>query len=279
LASKASAEFRSSIKRPHDLEYEKTFWPFILLSKKRYVGNKYEHDISKCKQASMGIVLKRRDNAPIVKTVYGGLIDVILDKQDIQGAFGFLRTQLKRMEDNKVSLEELVITKSLRSEYKDPTRIAHKVLAERMGQRDPGNKPQVNDRIPFVYIVPKGKSKKVLQGERIEHVDYVSKNKLKTDVAFYITNQVMNPVCQLLGIVVDQLEGSKGVAHFKTVHKDLLAKHNGDTEKATDKLAGAREAEVRRLLFDPVIQRLESKREGLQEITHFFKPKSTTLVC
>jgi hypothetical protein len=42
--------------------------------------------------------------------------------------------------------------------------MAHKVLADRMGLRDPGNKPQVNDRIPFVYIkVPPEKEIK-LQG-------------------------------------------------------------------------------------------------------------------
>ena len=54
---------------PHDLEYEKTYWPFLILTKKRYVGNKYEFDPNKYKQDCMGIVLKRRDNAPIVKEV------------------------------------------------------------------------------------------------------------------------------------------------------------------------------------------------------------------
>ena len=34
---------------PHDLEYEKTFWPFLILTKKRYVGNKYEFDFDKYK--------------------------------------------------------------------------------------------------------------------------------------------------------------------------------------------------------------------------------------
>ena len=47
------------LKAPHDLEYEKTFMPFCLLSKKRYVGMLYETDVNKCKSKSMGIVLKR----------------------------------------------------------------------------------------------------------------------------------------------------------------------------------------------------------------------------
>jgi DNA polymerase elongation subunit (family B) len=49
-----SAKF---LKGPHDFEYEKTFMPFCLLSKKRYVGMKYESDPDKCKRNEMGIVL------------------------------------------------------------------------------------------------------------------------------------------------------------------------------------------------------------------------------
>jgi hypothetical protein len=46
----------------------------------------------------------------------------------------------------------------LRSNYKNPAQIAHKVLADRMGKRDPGNKPSSGDRIPFVYIETKNKN-------------------------------------------------------------------------------------------------------------------------
>ena len=63
---------------PHDLEYEKTYWPFLILTKKRYVGNKYEFNPDKYKQDYNGIVLKRRDNAPIVKHIYGGVVNIIL---------------------------------------------------------------------------------------------------------------------------------------------------------------------------------------------------------
>ena len=38
------------LKAPHRLEYEKTFSPFILFSKKRYIGNKYEEDTENYKQ-------------------------------------------------------------------------------------------------------------------------------------------------------------------------------------------------------------------------------------
>ena len=68
---------------PQKLNYEKCLYPFIIFSKKRYVGNLYETDTTKYKQKSMGIVLKRRDNAQIVKKIYGGAINIILEKQII----------------------------------------------------------------------------------------------------------------------------------------------------------------------------------------------------
>ena len=73
---------KKKLREPQILEYEKTFDPFILLSKKRYVGNLYEMNPDKYKRKSMGIVLKRRDNAPIVKVIYGGIIDIIIPKEN-----------------------------------------------------------------------------------------------------------------------------------------------------------------------------------------------------
>ena len=149
-----SAEHVSSLcKKPHDLEAEKIFYPFIIFSKKRYVGNKYEGpNIEKFKQNSMGIVLKRRDNAHIVKTIYGGIIDTILNEKNVESAKTYFKESVAKLLNGDVDINELVITKSIRGNYANPTSIAHKVLAERMGERDPGNKPLSNDRIPYCYI-------------------------------------------------------------------------------------------------------------------------------
>ena len=152
LAQEAGHLASSFLKGPHDLEYEKTFMPFCLLSKKRYVGMLYETDSTKCKRKEMGIVLKRRDNAPIVKDVYGGIIDILMKEKDIQKSIAFLKSCLRDIVEEKYPIEKLVITKSLRSGYKNPQQIAHKVLADRIMERDPGNKIGSGDRIPFVYI-------------------------------------------------------------------------------------------------------------------------------
>ncbi len=281
LGKHASDAIKPILKPPHDLEYEKTFWPFILFSKKRYVANQYGTDPNKFKQTSMGIVLKRRDNANIVKRVYGGVIDIILNKHDVGASVSFLRETLDDLVQGKFPLEELIISKTLKAHYKDPSRIAHKVLADRIKERSPGSAPQVNDRIPYVYVYNPN-SKKLLQGDRIEHPDYIREKGLKPDYEFYITNQVMNPVLQLYAIVLEQLEGYTLPADHWERLAVQLAGEGKTPSQVRDRITTLRENEVKRLLFDPILKRiaddperkmLVNKSNGNRTITEWFKPK------
>jgi DNA polymerase elongation subunit (family B) len=273
IAMEASKDFKQYLKAPHDLEYEKTFFPFILFSKKRYCANKYEFDDEHYKFNSMGIALRRRDNAQIVKHIYGGCIDIILKEHDIKKSIKFLQESLDNLIEGKYPLNDLVISKSLRSGYKDPTRIAHNVLATRMADRDPGNKPQVSDRIPYVYIqVKEEKGKSILQGNRIESPDFIKKNKLKPDYEFYITNQILKPIVQLYALVLEELEGyRKNKNYYKDLYPKLLKDKCGDEKKTKDKWHDLKEAEVKALLFDSLLIKLKNKKQGLQDISKFFQ--------
>jgi len=182
-------------------QYEKVLWPFMILTKKRYVGNLYEKNPNEFKQKSMGIVLKRRDNANIVKVVVGGIVDQILNKQNPQGAIDFTKNVLKQILSGKFSIDKFIITKTLREEYKDRTRIVHAVLADRMALRDPGNKPLPNDRIAYVYRTLDKEPN--LQGDRVETPDFVINNNLKIDYLFYITNQIQKPSVQFLELIAN----------------------------------------------------------------------------
>ena len=301
----AAANINKHMKKPQNIEYEKTFWPFTIFSKKRYFGNKYEHSIKKYKQTSMGIVLKRRDNAPVVKTIYGGVIDIILNKRDIEASKKFFYDSIKDLLDGKIDINQLVISKTVKNDYSNPNQIAHRVLADRMGVRDPGNKPQSNDRIPYCYIdvnnlkckvctkkitpdnckcincmnifcyhhlknhkeicniicrfcktsindtqlkncnkcngwycekchekhnIRKDKYKqlhndkckkplnnKLLQGDTIEHPQYIQEKNLKIDYKYYLEHQIENPVYQIFELVMKEPE---------KIIEDLLRKFN-----------------------------------------------------
>ena len=226
--------------------YEKTFFPFILFCRKRYVGMKYEEDPTKCKRASMGIVLKRRDNAPIVKDVFGGALDILLNEKDVRAAAAFVQSMLVRVVKGDFPLEKFAITKQLRDDYKDPTRIAHRVLADRMAARDPGNAPNVGDRLKFVYIQAPDKK---LQGDKIEHIEYVRSNKVPIDTLHYITNQIQNPVAQLFALCISQMDGYK---EPRPTYKELYSEYFeklGDDEEATLKVLAHKERHLEKLMF------------------------------
>jgi DNA polymerase elongation subunit (family B) len=271
LAQEAGHLASSFLKQPHDLEYEKTFMPFCLLSKKRYVGMLYETDVEKCKRKEMGIVLKRRDNAPIVKDVYGGIIDILMKKQNIEEAIQFLRTSLRNIIDKKFPISKFIISKSLRSGYKNPQQIAHKVLADRITQREPGNKPQSGDRIPYIYIHNHNKS--ALQGEKIETPQFILERCLKIDYSHYITNQIMKPIQQLFALVLEKIWMKQNKkTKLNNFNKECLKlrKEIEDDEKYQMKIEALKNKEIKVLLFDEFLRETNNSKENNNMMTHYF---------
>ena len=276
IAQEACHNVSKFLKQPHDFEYEKTFLPFCLLSKKRYVGILYETDPNKGKRKEMGIVLKRRDNAPIVKDVYGGVIDILMKDCDIQKAINYVYKCLQELVDGSVPIEKLIITKSLRSFYKNPQQIAHKVLADRIAAREPGNKPTSGDRIPFAYIVQP--NKKALQGEKIETPAFIKETNLQLDYSFYISNQIMKPLLQLFGLVLEEIWMTQKpprrakVSNFRKEINDIRDEIT-DYKKCEEKMAKIKDKEVKLLIFDKYLRETNNAKEGNQSVAKFFPPK------
>jgi len=277
IAQEACHNVSKVLKQPHDFEYEKTFMPFCLLSKKRYVSIKYELDPTKGKRNEMGIVLKRRDNAPIVKDIYGGVIDILMKEKNIQKAIDYVNKCLQELIDGNVPIEKLIITKSLRSFYKNPQGVAHKVLADRISQREPGNKPTSGDRIPFVYIITKelSKGKKVLQGDRIETPSFIKENNLQIDYSFYITNQIMKPLLQLFGLVLKDIWLSQKPPRRAKVTKlqetiDKIREEITDEKKCDKKISQIKDKEVEELIFAKYLRDTNNTKNRNQSVTKFF---------
>ena len=271
LAKQAGQLASKFLKRPHDLEYEKTFWPWVLLSKKRYVGMLYEDDPEKGKLKYMGIVLKRRDNAPVVKDIYGGVITKLIETRLISKSLKFVDSEINKLLKGEIILDKLLVTKSLRGYYKNPKQIAHKVLAERIGARDSGNKPGSGDRINYAYIV--NPNKKALQGEKIETPGFIKENHLQLDYEHYITNQIMKPLLQLFALELEQIQEFKQKqqniindrANGKFVKKDVLFSEEVELlkakwiepEKYAKKYEELRMKNVKRYFFDKYLKKLK----------------------
>jgi hypothetical protein len=119
-----------------------------------------------------------------------------------------VKEKVKELVDGKMKLSQLTITKSLASEYSSKSPPAHKVLADRIAARDPGNAPSSGDRIGFVYVKPPpGQISSKLQGDRIETPTWIQEKKLIPDAEYYIEHQLKNPLAQLFGILVERMPG------------------------------------------------------------------------
>ena len=131
--------------------------------------------------------------------------------------------------------------------YKGPATLpAHRVLANRMAERDAGNAPQVGDRLPYIYVAENAGNSK--QGEKIEHIDYVKSNGLHPDTSFYISNQIQNPVAQLFALAIDKLDGYTSRVDYEKMLKDFM-EDGMDEEDATLKVLDKKEKELDSLLF------------------------------
>ena len=260
------------LKSPMELSYEKTLMPFILLSKKRYVGMLYETDPNKGKMKYMGLSLKRRDSCDYLKDVYGGILTILMKEHNIEKSIEFLNQSLIQLIEGNVNMDKLTITKSLKSDYKNPQQIAHKVLADRIAQRDPGNKPKPGDRMKFIHIV--NDTKKVLQGEKIETPDYIIKNKLPIDYSFYITNQLLKPLQQLFGLALEQIwelyDKKSAIIKFRKEMNDLLKDCNNDLEIFMKKKEKYCSLKVKTLLFEKSLLRIQNEKNKTKDLFSYF---------
>ena len=261
------------LKPPMELAYEKTMMPFILLKKKRYVGMLYETNPKKGKLKFMGLALKRRDSCDYVKDVYGGILNILMFEHNLAKSMLFLDQCLENLAKGNVPIEKLMLTRALGSYYKNPRQIAHAVLADRIGKRDPGNKPKPGDRLKYLYF---NNPDAALQGDKIETPEHIAANRLKVDYAHYMTNQLMSPIQQLYGLALEQIwELQKKPAAIKKHRLEIaeLEKKWPDAEELVNRKDAFCSKKVKPLLFDKWLTQANNDKNRLQSISNFFQKK------
>ena len=192
-----------------------------------------------------------------------------MKERNIQKAIDFTQQCCQEILDGKYDLSMFTITKTLKDFYKDPESIAHKVLAERMGERDAGNKPAVNERIPYAYIKVENKTGiKLLQGDKIEHIDYIKENKLELDYKAYISNQILKPVSQIFELIIEKLDRFPyQLNHYDVLYYIYLEKYLNDVKKTETKISKEKQKVLKKIIFD---QFLLDKKNNIK-INTFYK--------
>jgi DNA polymerase delta subunit 1 len=183
--------------RAISLEFEKIYDPLILYKKKRYSGALFSKDSETPDYIdSKGIVLKRRDNCDLLKNIYSGTLDLVMNKKP-QEAISFLQSQLTEIRSNGICIDDLVISKTIKEDYKNKN-LPHVVVAEKMRSR--GIQVNQNQRVNYVFIKTQGK-KNEPQYKKAEDPDHVKDFNLQVDIEYYILKQLQVPLTELLNLI------------------------------------------------------------------------------
>ncbi|ODV77775.1 uncharacterized protein CANTADRAFT_26837 [Suhomyces tanzawaensis NRRL Y-17324] len=184
-ANYVSTKFKSPIK----LEFEKVYFPYLLINKKRYAGLYWTRPDKFDKMDTKGIETVRRDNCRMVQNVITKVLDFILEDRDVEKAQRFVKQTIADLLQNRIDLSQLVITKAF-TKHDYAAKQAHVELAERMRKRDAGSAPTLGDRVAYVII----KSSSDKNYEKSEDPLYVLENSLPIDVKYYLENQLAKPL-------------------------------------------------------------------------------------
>ena len=209
LGEDASQFVSAKFIKPIKLEFEKVYFPYLLINKKRYAGLYWTRPDKYDKMDTKGIETVRRDNCLLVQTVIEKVLKMILIDQDVPGAQEYVRQNpacglrvtadsihryvkdtISDLLQNKVDMSKLVITKALtKDDY--TAKQAHVELAQRMKKRDAGSAPALGDRVAYVMVKGAAGSKNF---ERSEDPIYVLEHNVPIDTKYYLDNQLAKPL-------------------------------------------------------------------------------------
>ncbi|ROV92912.1 hypothetical protein VSDG_06410 [Cytospora chrysosperma] len=208
LGEDASQYVSAKFVKPIKLEFEKVYFPYLLINKKRYAGLYWTKPEKWDKMDTKGIETVRRDNCLLVQTVIERVLRMILIERDVPGAQEYVKDTIADLLQNKVDMSKLVITKALtKDDY--TAKQAHVELAQRMKKRDAGSAPGLGDRVAYVMIKGAAGSKNF---ENSEDPIYVLEHNVPIDTKYYLENQLAKP----LGRIFEPILG-------ETKAKSLLA--------------------------------------------------------
>ena len=203
----AKAITKNLFEHPISLEYEKVYCPLLLLSKKRYIGSYYsENHLERDYLDNKGVALTRRDVTKLLKISYQHIIDLFVEKgqEGLPEVLEYLHKIIDDIKNNKIDKKLLVITKALKGPYKNGN-IPHVVLSKILAERDPGNAPRSNDRIPYLFIDNGWIKATTPQYLKVEDPEYAIRFNLPLDTEYYIKS-LSNPICELLELFMKNPE-------------------------------------------------------------------------
>lgn len=186
------------------LQYEKVFCPFAIVSKKRYIGAKYEFDPNKFKVKAMGLSIQRRDTAVLCLEAMNGFLDRVFKDKNITDAKYFIEKYISDMFNDLIPLEKYVITKKIaKAEYKV---VPGHILEWQRERTRLGNDDveAVGERMEF--IIREHDKRDGLKNAVVRYQRAVDQDIKNTDKMYYFTTFIKNPLEKLMEYICGQKE-------------------------------------------------------------------------
>merc|ERR1719154_223492 len=195
LGEEAASKVSEKFVKPIKLEFEKVYFPYLLIEKKRYAGLYFTKPETWDKIDCKGIETVRRDNCPMVAKMMNSCLQKLLVERNPDGAVEFVKQTISDLLCNRIDISQLVITKELtKSDSEYAAKQAHCELANKMRKRDAGNAPKLGDRVPYVIIAA---SKGTPAYQKAEDPIYVLENNVPIDTEYYLSNQLSKPLLRI----------------------------------------------------------------------------------
>ncbi len=182
-----------------ELEFEKIYRTFLILTKKRYAGWKFEktdegwHDEIQMR----GIETVRRDWCPLVSELMLQVINTVLKEGDLAKAIELVKGTINDLKAGNIPLEKLTIIKGITKSIESyEGMLPHIELARKLTVRNPQDPPKIGDRLGFVII--KGDQ---MLSKRAEDPKYAEEHKIQLDSDYYIQSQIFPPVERIFAAV------------------------------------------------------------------------------
>ncbi|KAJ8552012.1 hypothetical protein K7X08_028455 [Anisodus acutangulus] len=217
--------------KPIRLEFEKIYYPYLLISKKRYAGFLWTNPDKHDKVDAKGIETVQRDNCLLVKNLVSECLSKILVDRDVRGAVQYVKNTISDLRLNRMNLSLLVVTKGLTKNGDDyKVKAAHVELAERMRKRDAATAPSIGDRVPYV-IIKAAKDAKAY--EKSEDPIYVLENNIPIDSQYCLDYQISKPLLRIFEPIMKNAKELLKGSHTRSI--SLPTPSNSDIMKFAKK--------------------------------------------
>jgi len=201
---------------PVAMEFEKVYFPYLLMSKKRYAGLAWSCQDEPGKLDAKGIEVVRRDWCGLVRETVDQCLQLLLRVRSVDRAVEHAQQAVAALRQGTVDHRLLVVSKALVRDGAESYsgKQAHVELAERLRRRNPHTAPQVGDRVSYVFILAAPNSPAY---DRVEDPLYAMDNELPLDAEYYISRQLKQPLLRIFGPVL----GSEAEADKRLFGGDL----------------------------------------------------------